>query len=113
MHRVQEVWIGTHGIVKKGNWPLVACKLKHLFLLVEKYVKRINNQEERQALLHRREEPARSAEVASNVATIEALPVTKKMPQNLAKICQDLILYETYSLIDVSAYLEGMSKWKR
>jgi hypothetical protein len=68
--RLQEVWIGTHGILKKANWHLVACKLKHLFLLVEKNVKRINAREERQALLHRPEEPASSAEVASNVATI-------------------------------------------
>jgi hypothetical protein len=36
LHNLQEVWIGTHGIVKKGSWPLVACKLEHLFLLVDK-----------------------------------------------------------------------------
>jgi hypothetical protein len=45
LHHLQEVWTGTRGIVKKGNCPFVACKLKHLFLLAEKYVKRINSQE--------------------------------------------------------------------
>ena len=58
-------------------------------------------------------EPARTAEVASNVVTIEELPMNKRMLENLASLYQDLIIYDTYSLLDASAYMEGMSKWQR
>jgi hypothetical protein len=80
---------------------------------MEKYAKRITNQGERQQLLYNNVEPARTAEVASNAVTIEELPMNKRMPENLASLCQDLIIYETYSLLDASAYMEGMSKWQR
>jgi hypothetical protein len=110
---IHEVWIGTHDIVKKGNWPLVAVKLKHLFLLIEKYCKRIIGQGERQAILHRQEEPARTAENASNVTTIEALPGNRTMHEDLRSICNDLIIRDLYSLLDVNNYMEGKSKWQR
>ncbi len=58
-------------------------------------------------------EPARTTEVASNVVIIEELPMNKRMPENLASLCQDLIIYETYSLLGASVYVEGMSKWQR
>ena len=49
LHHLQEAWIGTHAIVKKENWRVVACKLKHLFMLIEKYCKRILGQGDREA----------------------------------------------------------------
>jgi hypothetical protein len=110
---IEEVWIGTHEIVKKGNMPLVACKLKHRLLLITKYAQRIMGQEERQQALHHSEEPARTAEVASNVVTVGALPTTKTMPESLASIRNYLTYADMYSLIDTSNYMEGMSKWQR
>ena len=107
------MWIGTHAIVKKGNWPLVTLKLKHLFLLIEKYCKRIIGQGERQAALYHREEPAKTTENASNVTTIESMLVTKTMHVNLDSICRDLMNYETYSLLDDNNYVEGMIKCQR
>ncbi len=107
------MWIGTHAVVKKGDWLLVILKLKHLFLQIEKYCKRIIGQGERQAILYHKEEPARTAENSSNVTTIEAVPVTTTMHANLDSICRDLMNYEAYSLLDVNNYMEGMSKWLR
>jgi hypothetical protein len=63
--------------------------------------------------LHRREEPARTAENASNVSIIEALPGTKTMHEDLRSICNDPIIRDLYSLLDVNNYMEGMSKWQR
>ena len=71
------------------------------------------SQGERQHQLYHREEPTRTTEVASNVATIEELPVTRLLPPSLRNICRDFINYRTYSLIDVCAYMEGMSIWQR
>ena len=92
LQHLHEVWIGTHAIVKKGNWPFVALKLKHLFLSIEKYCKRIIGQGERPAILHQPGEPARTAENASNVTTIEALPGTNTMQEDLRSICNDMII---------------------
>jgi hypothetical protein len=113
LRHLQEAWIGTHAIVKKGNWPVVACKLKHLLMLIEKYCMRILGQGERQAILNQREEPARTAENASNVATIEALPWSKTMHDDLRSICNDLIIKDLYCLLDANSYMEGMSKHQR
>jgi hypothetical protein len=113
LQHIQDVWMGTHAIVKKGNWPVVACKLKHLLFLITKYTKRIMGQGERQQALNRSEEPARTAEVASNVVTVEALPANKTMPENLARIRRDLTYADLYSLVDTSTYMDGMSKWQR
>jgi hypothetical protein len=94
---------------------LASCRLQAEapFFLIEKYTNRIMTQEETQLLLYRNEEPTRTADVASNIITIEELPLNKKMPENLANICQDLIIFETYSLLDARAYMERMSKWQR
>ena len=113
LQHLQELWIGTNAVVKKGNWPAVACKLKHLLLLIEKYCKRVLGQGERQAILNQREDPARTAENASNVATIEALPGSKVTHEDLRSICNDLIVKDLYSLLDANIYMEGMNKWKR
>jgi len=111
LHHLQEVWIATHAIVKKGNWLVVACKLnKHIFLLIEKYCKRIFGQGERQAILNQREEPVTTAENVSNVTTIEALPGTKTMHEDLRSIYNDLIFKDLNSLLDANNYMEGMGK---
>jgi hypothetical protein len=88
-------------------------KLKHLFLLVEKYCKRIIGQGDRQAFLYHGEEPTRTAENASSVTTIEVMPVTTTTHDNLDSIYRDLMNYEAYSLLDAISYMEGMSKWQR
>jgi len=113
LQHLQEVWIGTNVIIKKGNWPLVACKLKHLFLLIEKYVKRIISQGERQNEMEHNKEPARTTEVASNVTTIEALPASRALSTTLESISNDLVYAELYSVIDTNAYMKGVSKWQR
>ena len=55
--------------------------------------------------MYNTEEPARTSEVASNVVTIEDLPLNKRMHENLASLGQDLIIYEAYSLLDANAYM--------
>jgi len=49
-------------------------------------------------------------ENASNVTTIEALPGTRTMHEDLRSICNDLIIGDLYSLPDVNNYMKGMSK---
>ncbi len=63
--------------------------------------------------MYQRVEPDRTAENASNVTTIEALPGTKTMHEDLRYICNDLIIRDLYSLLDVNNYMEGMNKWQR
>ena len=58
-------------------------------------------------------EPAKNAEVASNVVTVEALLGNKAMPESLASIRSYLTYANLYSLVDTSTYMEGMSKWQR
>jgi hypothetical protein len=113
LQHLQEVWIGTHAIVKKGNWPFVAWKLKHLLLLIEKFVKRIISQGERQHEMEHTAEPARIIEVTSNVTTIEALPATRTVLSTLVNIYNDPIYADMYSLLDTIAYMKGMRKWQR
>ena len=63
--------------------------------------------------MHQQEEPARIAENASIVTTIEALPGNRTMHEDLRSICNDLIIRDLYSLLDVNSYMEGKSKWQR
>ena len=98
---------------EKGHLACCRMQLKHLFLLIDKYAKRVLSQAERQQIHYQHEEHAITIEVASNVTTIEALPICRSLPSNLRRIRQDIMNKNMYELVDVSSYMGGMSKWQR
>ena len=111
---IQEMWIGTHAVVKKGVWPLVTYIEAEAPLPTDSEILLADHRSNREAcdplsLGGARQNPG----ITSDVTTIEALPMTKTMHDNLDYIFRDLMNYETYSLLDANNYVEGMSKCQR
>jgi hypothetical protein len=113
VHHLQELWIGMGKVLTKGNWPEVSLKIKHLSMLIQKYVERITSQAARQLVLHNSEQPARNVETASNVIVIMPLPLRAVLPPELYQLNIKLLDMSVYVRLDVNSYMEGLIAWQR
>ena len=73
VQHLKDLWFGMGRILKKGNWPEVSLKIKHLSTLIQKYGERICSQTERQMRLFNTEQAARNVENSAHLSIIESL----------------------------------------
>ncbi len=100
-------------VLTKGNWPEVSLKIKHLSMLIQKYVERITSQAARELVLNNPEQPARSVDTASNVSVIMPLPLRVVLPPALYHMNIKLLDMSVYVRLDVNSYMEGLVAWQR
>jgi hypothetical protein len=97
----------------KGNWPSVSLKITNLSLVIQKYYQRISSQAERQINLISSAQPARTLENASNVETIEPLPLSKDMCDVLITLNIAMMGKDFYIRMDLNPFLDGFPRWQR
>jgi hypothetical protein len=113
VQHLQDMWFGMGIILKKGNWPVVSLKIKHLLTLIQKYAERTCSQTERQKRLFNTELHARNIENSTHVCIFEPLLIRLVLPPDPLHLNTNILKLVFYVRMEVNNYMEGRVAWQR